>query len=375
MKRCAIAIPCYKENLTNNEKIALVRCLAVLGNYDIYIVCPEGIQADFFSEVTGLKYYSPDWFSDRMAYSDFMLAPDFYESFIDYEYVLIYQLDAFVFNDKLEYFCDCGYDYIGASWTPGLVAVSEEDCRVIHVGNGGFSLRRTRAFADWTRMHAQDILKVKETTNLRNEDAIISYLDGISIAPVDVADEFAIEDIRTMADIDTGKIFGSHNIYFYDFFKAEKIYRKYGYSLELPAKTSSKDLDMSHKKAFVFENNLWKFVGFEAIKQSLPGAVNSVTIWGTGNQGVFIYYLCRQIGLEIECFIESVPKKNKFYGIEVKPARPYLEKERRENVIIAFINNQDARVTLNELQYIKGVNYTRVDDIISCAYELGKMAE
>ncbi len=372
MKRCAIAIPCYKKNLTNNEKIALEQCLSVLGNYDIYFVCPEGIQADFLSETIGVKYYPPDWFLDRMAYSDFMLTSDFYESFIDYEYVLIYQLDAFVFNDKLEHFCDLGYDYMGASWTPGLVTVSEEGSNVIHVGNGGFSLRRTRVFADWTKVHAQDIIRVKETTNLRNEDAIISYLHGISIAPMDVADEFAIEDIRTKVDIDTDKIFGSHNIYFYDFSKAKEIYREYGYSLELPEKTSSKDLDISYKKVFVFGNNLWKFVGHEAIKQSLSGTVNRVTIWGTGNQGVFMYYLCRQIGLEIECFIESVPKKNQLYGIEVKPARPYLEKEKRENVIIAFSNNQDVGGMLNELQYIKGVNYTGVDDIISCAFELSK---
>ena len=33
--------------------------------------------------------------------------------FLEYQYMLIYQLDAFVFEDKLDYFCELGYDYIG----------------------------------------------------------------------------------------------------------------------------------------------------------------------------------------------------------------------------------------------------------------------
>lgn len=43
-----------------------------------------------------------------------MLSAEFYDRFAAYEYVLIYQLDAFVFADRLAEFCQMGYDYIGA---------------------------------------------------------------------------------------------------------------------------------------------------------------------------------------------------------------------------------------------------------------------
>ena len=45
-----------------------------------------------------------------------LLTADFYRRFTDYEYILIHQLDVFLFEDKLLEFCDMGYDYIGAPY-------------------------------------------------------------------------------------------------------------------------------------------------------------------------------------------------------------------------------------------------------------------
>jgi hypothetical protein len=43
-----------------------------------------------------------------------MLSIDFYKRFRDYKFILIYQLDAYVFRDELEYWCEQDYDFIGA---------------------------------------------------------------------------------------------------------------------------------------------------------------------------------------------------------------------------------------------------------------------
>jgi hypothetical protein len=40
----------------------------------------------------------------------------FYSQFSSYEYLLILQLDAFIFHGDLDRFCDKGYDYWGAPW-------------------------------------------------------------------------------------------------------------------------------------------------------------------------------------------------------------------------------------------------------------------
>ena len=81
--------------------------------------------------------------------------------FLDSEYILIYQLDAFVFKDELKEWCQKGYDYIGAPWIAtientiwlkyfNIVArkfrsknKNNREQIFFKVGNGGFSLRRT----------------------------------------------------------------------------------------------------------------------------------------------------------------------------------------------------------------------------------------
>ena len=79
----------------------------------------------------------------------------FYERFTDFKYILIYQLDAYVFKDELLYWCSKDYDYIGAPWiaTPNkgfkkvlsLFDSKKKKARseiFYKVGNGGFSLRK-----------------------------------------------------------------------------------------------------------------------------------------------------------------------------------------------------------------------------------------
>jgi hypothetical protein len=55
--------------------------------------------------------------------------------------MLIYQPDAFVFRDELDYGCSKGYDYIGAPWFIGLDS-PKTPFKFLGVGNGGFSLRK-----------------------------------------------------------------------------------------------------------------------------------------------------------------------------------------------------------------------------------------
>ena len=76
------------------------------------------------------------------------MSKQFYFRFLpNYKYMLIYQLDAWVFTDNLQEWCDKGYDYIGA---PFLSIVKKNSPRVIFkgVGNGGLSLRRIQYCID-----------------------------------------------------------------------------------------------------------------------------------------------------------------------------------------------------------------------------------
>ena len=73
-------------------------------------------------------------FESITSYNHLLLSVWFYELFNNYKYILIYQLDCFVFKDELTAWVNKGYSYIGAPWV-------NKQGEIEGVGNGGFSLR------------------------------------------------------------------------------------------------------------------------------------------------------------------------------------------------------------------------------------------
>lgn len=136
-----IVIPVYKNTLSDTDKISLRQLNKILGKYPRVFVAPESLTLNYgaLGEGIGVERFADKWFQSVTTYSCLMMKTDFYERFATYEYMLLYQLDVFVFSDRLKEFCTLGYDYIGAPigrFAPFWHAI---DARV---GNGGFSLRR-----------------------------------------------------------------------------------------------------------------------------------------------------------------------------------------------------------------------------------------
>lgn len=136
----AVVIPVHRGTLTPDEEISLFSMRQHLSRYDSVIVKPESLVAPFTAQ--RVISFPDESFASVSSYSRLLLTAQFYESLIDYDYVLIYQLDCLVFTDDLQYFCELGYDYIGAP----LFRRYQEKPVLSRVGNGGFSLRRIQAF-------------------------------------------------------------------------------------------------------------------------------------------------------------------------------------------------------------------------------------
>lgn len=143
-----ITIPVYSTELTDNEKHSLEQCINVLNKYPITLICGQNFDIKNYKKVfkalnkdfTCIKF-DDKYFSNRDSYSKLCLSECFYEKFNNYKFMLIYQLDAFVFKDELEYWCKQNYDYIGAPWN--LKVLSEiVHTKIEYGGNGGFSLRK-----------------------------------------------------------------------------------------------------------------------------------------------------------------------------------------------------------------------------------------
>lgn len=134
----AVVVPLSdRAELTAEEEISLRHLNHFLGRHDKYMVAPEGLAVAH--EGFGVKRFSPSYFGSVRAHTRLMLAPAFYETFADYEYILTYHLDALVFSDQLLEWCQAGLDFIGA---PRL----GQSGRLSVVGNGGFALRRVESF-------------------------------------------------------------------------------------------------------------------------------------------------------------------------------------------------------------------------------------
>lgn len=137
---CAVVIPVYKKTMDRLEILSLKQCLKVLPHVPLVFVGPESL--DFgpykeFAPIANLERFDDDYFASLEGYSRLLLHASFYEAFQSFDFILIYQLDAFVFENQLEFWCQQPYDYIGAPWW-------SEEKGWWGVGNGGFSLRRVK---------------------------------------------------------------------------------------------------------------------------------------------------------------------------------------------------------------------------------------
>lgn len=216
-KLAAIVVPTTsRDALTPAEEVSFRHLRHYLGKHDTFQLAPAG-QGVTLPGVRRMDV-DPSYFGSALAHNRLMIQPDFYRSFLEYEYVLVYHLDALAFSDRLEEFCALGYDYIGPPWLDHDLPPGQR------VGNGGFSLRKVRTLIHFLEtyrkyIHISPRLEPKSAigrflSHVRipnindrlwlafhgrfNEDMVIGrcgtyYCPEMRIAPEDVALQFAFE--------------------------------------------------------------------------------------------------------------------------------------------------------------------------------------
>lgn len=137
---CIAVIPIYRRP-TPAELLSLEIAKANISSHALCVAIPADLDFDP-SPIQSVKLPS-EFFTSVKAYGSLMVSKSFYELFIDFDYILIYQLDCFVFADRLDSFCALGCDYVA----PLILGRSDgfwpsSDI----VGVGGFSLRKVSSF-------------------------------------------------------------------------------------------------------------------------------------------------------------------------------------------------------------------------------------
>ncbi|TDQ09361.1 DUF5672 family protein [Pedobacter metabolipauper] len=232
-QQAVVVIPFYKDNLTYNETFSLEQCFNVLSDYQIIAIKPKSLDLAF---VTGLYpffeviSFDDHYFKNIYGYNQLMLSSLFYKAFLNFEYMLIYQLDAFVFSDQLHNWCNQNYDYIGAPWLQPSENKNSLDKFILHVksilyrryniskggvpnskqfvksvGNGGLSLRRVQRFYDLCiKFRALAEEYISQAKSEFNEDifwsvAVNRRQKSLSIPPYKTALKFSIETLPELA--------------------------------------------------------------------------------------------------------------------------------------------------------------------------------
>ena len=164
MKQACVVIPIYKsfDDLSREELHSFGQAMHILGSHEIFFACSHNFEPlEYLKKCKELKIsakikkFDDKYFHNIQGYNQLMLSVGFYRQFKTFCFILIYQLDAFVFRDDLDYWCKKGYDYIGAPWFEGWNEGNNES-NIIGVGNGGFSLRKInstlRILKSYTRL-------------------------------------------------------------------------------------------------------------------------------------------------------------------------------------------------------------------------------
>lgn len=138
----AVVVPGYnRAQFTADEEISFRHLEHFLGRYDKFLVVPQSLEIE--RPGFQLQRFPDSYFGSAIANAKLMLSPTFYRSFQKYRYILIYQLDALVFSDRLLEWCATDLDYVGAPW---MQSRDSPWVGTPRVGNGGFSLRKVSSF-------------------------------------------------------------------------------------------------------------------------------------------------------------------------------------------------------------------------------------
>ena len=308
MEMAAVVIPVYQNNLSWSEQISLQQCKRILNRHPVILIAPRTMKIEN-RELSGLPVERfPEYFFDGISgYNRLMLSKEFYQRFEQYEYILIYQLDVFVFSDRLQYFCGLGYDYIGAPWLQGYRYITGLERRYLYVGNGGFSLRKVSAFL---RILNEETERIEET-----EDVFWSSRKELKIAPVETALSFSFEaQVRESFELNQGRLpFGCHAWFNYDFNFLWPYIQKYGYELGDAVFCTLDEADTTYccaKDCFDVDRE----TVLEALDVFVRGAdALRVAVFGVGNLGNQCYKILRYAGIEIAYCIDNDKEKQGKY--------------------------------------------------------------
>ena len=111
MKQLTIVVPVYRERPKGYEQISINGLKRLCSSRDIVFVMPDSLKDDYWKEIipsAQTERFDDRYFNNIAGYNRLMMSREFYSRFLASEFILIYQLDAYIFADRLDEWCDKG---------------------------------------------------------------------------------------------------------------------------------------------------------------------------------------------------------------------------------------------------------------------------
>lgn len=391
-KEVIIIIPTFKTELLPDESISVRQVFNILSDYDICFIAPEGLDISY-KEIEGKDYriecFKREYFESVDGYSKLCTSSFFYEKFIDYEFMLIYQLDAFVFSDRLLEFCKAEYDYWGAP-------VSKVYWRYmpVNVGNGGLSLRRISKFLAITK-HRDEIVNIineglpddwrKEY--LKNEDELLIYgselFDETKLCLPSYRDAFSFSiefNINSIYDdLEKHLPFGCHRWARYKFNKWWPIISGYGYDLdsEYIKELNDEKRDDSYNQLVL--NELLSSKSEKELREMCKRFLgdSSISVWGLGKNSGMIIKEAQKYGLTIANKYDSDTERDSNVLI---PNEDSISRESHPILITSTKYENDIRsriesISSNTRKKISVYNINKINELFMRELKIDEIGE
>lgn len=152
MFKVAIIVPVFKtfNELSNNEIEGLRNNFEILKLFPKYIISPISLCAhneSYFQksrlDVERVEYFENSYFENIKGYNRLLTNSDFYNRFVNFDYVFICQLDVWIFYDRIQDYCSLNRSYIGGICFSGFDEKNNWNIeQILGAINGGASLRK-----------------------------------------------------------------------------------------------------------------------------------------------------------------------------------------------------------------------------------------
>lgn len=234
--KCVILIPIYKEKINFDEYRSIHNTINLYNDkYDIFFMCNNKLNISLYKNLfnIGYKFFDYELFHDAGSYSDLLINRNFYKRFLNYEYMLIAQHDAYIFNKyNLEYFMNKKYSYLGALFMTYNIENTLEIKLLQEAFNNNYTVKQLK-----------DIISTRYNIKYNiNFECTLGMSGGLSLRKIDLiyhllkeeTDWFWAEDLKLCSILDKRNLldnilvkdiinFSMENEKYIDFYKENKI--------------------------------------------------------------------------------------------------------------------------------------------------------